>query len=161
MSNNLQNQPSSKNKNCISFAAATFSEMEEWVVEIQTSIFNIYSSSNIHNSPLSDSLQRPYDRGKFCIYLLLNYITLLQSTIRTVIIVTNFAKMFKTTKANTQSLIFQMILNIMSVVHIRIGTYWRKQKNASQSVQIKPICVSNHVKIFTVDKDMENLRMII
>ena len=149
MSNNLQNQSSSKTKNCISFAAATFSEMEEWVVEIQTSIFNIYSSSNIHNSPFSDSLQRPYDLGKvwICNKHDIDYVY--------------FTKMFKTTKTNTQSLIFQMILNIMSVVHIRIGTYWRKQKNASQSVQIKPICVSNHVKIFTVDKDMENLRMII
>ena len=64
MLKNLQNRSSSKTKNCISFAAATFSEMEEWVVGIQTSIFNIYTSSNPSISPFSDSLQRPYDRSK-------------------------------------------------------------------------------------------------
>ena len=59
--------------------AATLSEMEEWVVGIQSSIFNIYSSSNISNSSFSDSLQRPYDRGKVWIYLLHDLLTLLKS----------------------------------------------------------------------------------
>ena len=61
----FQRQSSSKHKDRIIFAATTISDMEEWVVGIQTSIFNIWSSTNINNGQFSNKYPGRNCRGRF------------------------------------------------------------------------------------------------